>query len=66
MTHAPSTDPHASAAPAAHTLFPPGEWEALQADDRQTAKYVVCLLVGIFVLGLIGYTIVALIAAGNP
>jgi hypothetical protein len=64
MTHAQPSDPHAPTSAAAHTLFPPGEWEALQADDRQTARYVVCLLVGIFVLGLIGYTIIAIIAAG--
>jgi hypothetical protein len=65
MTHAQSPGHHSSNAggTTASVPFPAGEWEALQADDRQTAKYIVCLMTGIFILGLIGYLIIDLIVA---
>ncbi len=46
--------------PAAQTLFPPEEWRALQAEDRQAARNIVCLMTGVFITGLILYLGIAI------
>jgi hypothetical protein len=43
------------AVPSWQSLFSSGQWEMLQAADRQAARNIVCLMTGIFILGLIGY-----------
>jgi hypothetical protein len=57
MTH-PETAEHGGhpAAPASQTLFPPAEWEELRQSDITGAKYIIGLMVGIFVVGLFLYT----------
>jgi hypothetical protein len=55
----PSPDPHGEAA-AVQTYFPEAEWQAFRADDATAARYIVGLMFGIFVIGLILYTGVAL------
>jgi hypothetical protein len=62
MTQAHSSAPHAPVA-GDQTFFPPAEWETLQASDREAARNIVCLMASIFVTGLIGYLIIALIVA---
>jgi hypothetical protein len=42
------------------TLFPPDEWRALQAEDRQAARNIVCLMTGVFITGLILYLGIAI------
>ncbi len=42
------------------TLFPPAELESLHVADREAARNIVCLLGGLFVVGLILYTFVAI------
>jgi hypothetical protein len=36
------------------------EWQQLQADDAKGGRAVICLMGGIFVMGIILYTIVCL------
>jgi hypothetical protein len=50
MTHA---DPHAAAVP-----FSPAEVSELHGEDRKAAGRIVGLMCSIFVLGLIGYSLV--------
>jgi hypothetical protein len=45
----------ASPSPTAGELFTPAEIEGFHQEDRMAATYIVGLMVGIFVLGLIGY-----------
>jgi hypothetical protein len=45
---------------ATQTLFPPDEWRALQAEDRQAARNIVCLMTGVFIVGLILYSGIAI------
>ena len=40
------------------------EWQQLQADDAKAGRAVICLMGGIFVIGIILYTIVALSIIG--
>ena len=47
----------------AHSPFSAGEWAALQSSDREAARNIVCLMGGVFILGLIGYFIIAMIVA---
>jgi len=47
-------------APASGELFSPEELKALKAADIQAAKSVVLLMVGVFTMGLVLYSIVAL------
>jgi hypothetical protein len=41
-------------------VFPPAEIETLHSLDRQAARNIVCLLGGLFIVGLILYTFVAI------
>jgi hypothetical protein len=61
MTQA-HTREHAAVA-GGQTLFPAAEWEALQASDREAARNIVCLMGSVFLAGLVGYLIIALIVA---
>ena len=45
---------------AASEVFPPAEIETLHALDREAARNIVCLLGGLFIVGLILYTFVAI------
>jgi hypothetical protein len=56
QSHSPEAQTHGTGARQTH--FPDAEWEALQASDRQAARNIVCLMGGIFILGLIGYLLV--------
>jgi len=40
--------------------FPPAEIETLHSLDREAARNIVCLLGGLFIVGLILYTCVAI------
>jgi hypothetical protein len=51
MTH----DTHAVPGAAVQTVFSPAEVEAFRREDGSAGRTVVCLLVGIFTLGLVGY-----------
>jgi hypothetical protein len=62
MTQAHMPDPQAPTA-SGQTFFPAAEWETLQASDREAARNIVCLMASIFVTGLFGYLIIALIVA---
>jgi hypothetical protein len=42
------------------TLFPPAELELLHASDREAARNIVCLLGGLFIVGILLYTFVCL------
>jgi hypothetical protein len=41
-------------------VFPPAEIETLHSLDREAARNIVCLLGGLFIVGLILYTFVAI------
>jgi hypothetical protein len=63
MSHAGSSGHGTSGdlcSPTAQTLFPPEEWRALQAEDRQAARNIVCLMTGVFITGLILYLGIAI------
>jgi hypothetical protein len=62
MTQAHSPESHAPTV-GGQTLFPPAEWEMLQASDREAGRNIVCLMTSIFVTGLIGYLVIALIVS---
>ena len=54
-----ASDPtHDSSAPA-EQLFPEREWRAFREADKEAAKRIVILMTGIFVVGIVLYTIVA-------
>ncbi|HYV37083.1 MAG TPA: hypothetical protein VE988_15360 [Gemmataceae bacterium] len=40
------------------TPFPEAECEALHASDRQAATAIICVMLGIFSIGLILYTVI--------
>ncbi len=65
MTHAHPTEHggHGTHTPTGQTLFPPAEWEAFQVEDRGSAAAIAGLMAGIFTIGLILYTVVALVVA---
>ena len=56
--HGITADPHAAPAPA-QPHFSPAEWQALRQEDVKAAKAIVVLMQGIFVIGLLMYTVVA-------
>jgi hypothetical protein len=66
------TDSHFSEhAPAGHTvppagpaLFPPAELAAFQAADKKAATHIVCLMTGIFIIGVLLYIWVCLFVLG--
>jgi len=45
------------------SAFTPAECEALRAADRDAAAHIVGLMVGIFLVGLVGYLAIAIWAA---
>jgi hypothetical protein len=57
--HVPAGAPHGHA-PAAgeQTYFPPEEWRAFRESDKTAAAYIVVLMQGIFIVGLVLYLIV--------
>jgi hypothetical protein len=55
------SSPHTSAT--GPELFPAGEWETLQAADREAARNIVCLMGGVFCIGLMGYLVIAYIVS---
>ena len=68
MTH--SMDPHAGSPPSGHCPpvqgpFSFNEVDTFRAEDRTAARHIVGLLLGIFVLGVCGYSVVALWCNGN-
>jgi hypothetical protein len=69
MNHADPTPPseHSLAHPEAHahapaageqTYFPPAEWQEFRDADKTAAAYIVVLMQGIFIVGLVLYLIV--------
>ncbi len=48
---------------AAPPNLPPEEWAALRAEDKKAGAAIVCIMGAIFILGLIGYTVICLVAA---
>ena len=54
-------DPHGpdTHTPGVQTLFPEAEWQEYRRADLAAAKYIVGLMVGIFIVGLVLYTGVA-------
>jgi hypothetical protein len=64
MSH-PETQPHGH-----HDgelpYFPAAEWEAFHKDDITAGKAVILLISGIFTVGLVLYTIVALTVRATP
>jgi hypothetical protein len=63
MAHSHSSEAGTHGASVAHSPFSAGEWAALQSSDREAARNIVCLMGGVFILGLIGYFIIAMIVA---
>jgi hypothetical protein len=62
MTHAGASAHHAPGAAATsgmQTWFSADEWTALQTQDKQAARNIVCLMVGIFLTGLAMYLFIA-------
>jgi hypothetical protein len=51
---------HGGAAAAGQPYFPAAEWERLQQNDRMAGAIIVCLMGGIFTIGLILYVGVCL------
>jgi hypothetical protein len=57
----PMTEPNPNEhAAGTQTLFPPAELESLHTADREAARNIVCLLGGLFIVGLILYIFVAI------
>jgi hypothetical protein len=59
MIHPHTTDHHASA------TLSDAELATLHDSDKEAGRNIVVLMAGVFTLGLIGYTIVALIAGAG-
>jgi hypothetical protein len=59
MTQESNSSP-ATAAAGGPMPFPPAEIETLHSQDREAARNIVCLLGGLFIVGLILYTFVAI------
>ncbi len=78
MTPAAVSDPHAQTQPDApahgepheHVAAPEGplfsdkEWKEFRDDDAHAGGAIVCLMAGIFTVGLMLYTTIALIVSG--
>ena len=59
MTQESNSNPMKSGA-GMKTPFPPAEVETLHSLDREAARNIVCLLGGLFIVGLVLYTFVAI------
>jgi hypothetical protein len=59
MTQETNSSP-ATTSEGAHMPFPPAEIETLHSLDREAARNIVCLLGGLFIVGLLLYTFVAI------
>jgi hypothetical protein len=61
MTHtmAHSETPGHGPAPTGQSYFPEAEWQEFRAIDKTAGKYIVGLMVGIFITGLLLYLGVA-------
>ncbi len=59
MTHG---ETHDSPGTEVAEAFTDAEWQELRAEDFRGATAVVCIMVGIFTIGVILYTIVAISA----
>ena len=60
MTESATKSHEADGVSGGQTLFPPAELESLHVADREAARNIVSLLGGLFIVGLILYTLVAL------
>jgi hypothetical protein len=58
-----TTEPHATGSQSGFSAI---EASALHADDRVAAGHIVKLMVGIFLVGVVIYSIVALICSRGP
>ncbi len=57
LLHAPVEKPQAP-----RPNLPPEEWAVLRAADKHAGTTIVCIMGTIFILGLIGYTAICLVA----
>jgi hypothetical protein len=55
-----------SPAGGSQAVFSPGDIVKLQTEDRQAARNIVVLLTGVFITGLILYTVIAFIVSSGP
>jgi hypothetical protein len=60
MTASDHSHAHDVAAAPAEDLFPEREWLEFREADRQAAKRIVLLMAGIFVVGIVLYSIVVI------
>ncbi len=60
MAHDCCSSEHSAHPTPAAALFPPEEVAAFHQDDRHTAAVIVCLMVGIFTMGLALYLGIAI------
>jgi hypothetical protein len=56
--HVTATPGHHAAPPGEQTYFPADEWQSFRDADKTAGAYIVVLMQGIFVIGLILYLIV--------
>ena len=60
MTEAATPAHGANATADGQTVFPPAELETLHSSDREAARNIVCLLGGLFIVGIVLYTLVCI------
>jgi hypothetical protein len=62
LSHTPPAE-HGSSA-GTPPVISTAQWEAFRTEDKSAAANIVFLMTGIFIAGLIGYLVVAIVVAG--
>jgi hypothetical protein len=57
---------HGAQAASGQTYFPDAEWQAFRREDLTAGKYIIGLMVGIFITGLLLYLGVAYSVLSRP
>jgi hypothetical protein len=52
-------------APVPALPFPPAEWQSFRDEDKHAGTAIVCIMLGIFSIGLILYAAICLVAASG-
>jgi hypothetical protein len=60
MTESATKSHEADGVSGSQTLFPSAELESLHVADREAARNIVCLLGGLFIVGIVLYTFVCI------
>jgi hypothetical protein len=61
----PSTSATTAHPPAPVMPFSPAEWQSFRTEDKLAGTAIVCIMLGIFTIGLIMYAVISLVTASG-